>query len=114
MFVRLVLALGRVAGAVRADVMERARASGEIRLGYRADAPPFSYTDDDGAPAGLAVALCGRAVEAVRLALGLDALAVVSVAVTAANRFEAGRSAIAGPSLLVIRRFSCQHFPLRS
>ncbi|QIE55202.1 amino acid ABC transporter substrate-binding protein [Pikeienuella piscinae] len=108
MIVRMALALCLVAGVAQADVMERVRSSGEIRLGHRADAPPFSFTDDDGAPAGLAVALCARAAEAVRRALGLDALRVRNVAVTAANRFEAlteGRiDLLCGPTTQTLAR----------
>lgn len=84
----VLIALG-VSGAAAADVLTRIAERGEIRLGYRADAPPFSYEDETGAPAGLAVMLCKVAAARIRDELGLETLAVTHVKVMAATRFEA-------------------------
>ena len=57
----LLLMVGILAGAVApaaADVLTKITERDTIRIGYRADAPPFSYTSKQGEPAGLAVALC--------------------------------------------------------
>ncbi|MEL6478015.1 MAG: amino acid ABC transporter substrate-binding protein [Pseudomonadota bacterium] len=67
-----------------AAVLER----GEIRLGHRGDAPPFSYLDAEGQPAGLAVALCKEIASAIGFREGVD-LTTKFVQVTAANRFDA-------------------------
>ena len=44
-------------------MLERAEDTGELRLGYRADAQPFSFTNAEGRAAGYSVELC-RAVAA--------------------------------------------------
>lgn len=92
MFHRFVLVFSMALGAfdaASADVFARIGERGEIRLGYRADAPPFSYEDETGAPSGLAVMLCEVAAARIRDELGLETLAVTHVKVTAATRFEA-------------------------
>ena len=48
-------------------MLERAKDTGELRLGYRADAQPFSFTNAEGRAAGYSVELCravGREVAA--------------------------------------------------
>tara|TARA_R110000751_G_scaffold13626_3_gene45574 strand:- start:124 stop:990 length:867 start_codon:yes stop_codon:yes gene_type:complete len=91
----------------RADVLEAAKARGALRLGYRMDAPPFSYVDDAGQPAGLAVQLCAAAAPGMIEAAG-GALRVEWVAVTAAARFEAlveGRiDLLCGPTTQTLKR----------
>lgn len=95
-------------GAARADVMDRIAERGEIALGHRTDAPPFSYLDDQGAPAGLAVRLCARAAEAVREELGLETLAIRHVAVTSLEWLDAVREGridmLCGPSTQTLSR----------
>jgi len=48
-----------------ADTLGQIRKSGEIRLGYRTDAPPMSFTDANGQAAGYSVELCRRIATAV-------------------------------------------------
>jgi polar amino acid transport system substrate-binding protein len=72
-----------------AATLDRAAASGQLTIGYIADARPFSYTDAAGKPAGYAVALCNRIGEEARSELKLPALAVNVVAVPFAERFRA-------------------------
>jgi polar amino acid transport system substrate-binding protein len=74
--------------ALAAGTLEKARDSGKLTLGYRADARPFSY-NDGGKPAGYSVALCQKVADAVKSELKLPELKVDVVPVTAANRFDA-------------------------
>ena len=73
--------------------IERIRAAGRIRLGYRADAKPFSYRDPTGKPAGYSVALCQAIASEVKRLPGLAAIPVEWVAVTPDDRFEAVQQA---------------------
>jgi len=73
---------------VPTTTLERIRAAGSIRLGYRADARPFSFRDGSAA-AGYSVALCNEVVGALRAQLGLPALSAQWVEVTLADRFQA-------------------------
>ncbi len=65
----------------RTTTLERIKAAGKIVLGYRADAAPMSYRDSSGQPAGYAVALCNRVVDAMKSDLGASSLAVEWIAV---------------------------------
>ncbi len=72
--------------AIAADALDRIRDSGTIRIGYRADAPPFSSASD-GAPRGYSIDICKKVVEALGPALKRPDLATEFVLVTAADRF---------------------------
>ena len=67
-----------------ADILAR----GEIRIGHRTDAPPFSFLDAEGKPAGLAVVLCEEIANSIALREGTT-LDIAYVPVTAATRFDA-------------------------
>ena len=101
-------ALGAASGDAAADVLDEIRASGEIVLGYRTDAPPYSARSALGEPEGLAVALCREAAKEVRGALGLETLKARYEPVTAADRFEAletGRiHLLCGPTTQTLKR----------
>jgi len=91
----LLLIVGILAGAVApaaADVLTRIAERGTIRIGYRADAPPFSYTSKQGEPAGLAVALCQEVVRSIQRQLDLAELDIEYVEVNARTRFPALQS----------------------
>ncbi|MEM7525828.1 MAG: amino acid ABC transporter substrate-binding protein [Pseudomonadota bacterium] len=92
----------------RADTLGDILARGEISLGHRADAPPFSYTDETGAPAGLAVELCREAITEIREAAGAPDLRVTFTPVSAAERFDAledGRiDLLCGPTTQTLMR----------
>ena len=60
---------------------------GTIRIGYRADAPPFSSASDAGEPRGYSIDICKKVVEALGPALKRPGLATEFVLVTAADRF---------------------------
>ena len=47
-----------VALPASAQTLDRIRDAGRIRFGYLADARPYSFRNDAGAPDGYAVALC--------------------------------------------------------
>src|ERR1700757_585844 len=74
--------------ALAAGTLDKARENARLTFGYRADARPFSYTDELGKAAGYSVALCRRIADAVKAELNLPALAVEFVPVTSANRFD--------------------------
>jgi polar amino acid transport system substrate-binding protein/glutamate/aspartate transport system substrate-binding protein len=72
-----------------AGVLDRARETGEIRFGYRADAVPFSFADSAGLPAGYSVELCESVLEATRAATGRADLRVAWRLLGAEDRFDA-------------------------
>lgn len=86
-FTTLLLAL--LAPPALADALDRIGETGTIRIGVREAAAPFSYIDADGAPAGLAIALCDRVVDALAARLGRDAIAKDYVTVDTDTRFDA-------------------------
>jgi len=66
-------------------VLDEIRNKGRIVIAHRESSVPFSFVDG-GKPVGYAVDLCKRVAEAVRVKLGLKALAVEFVKVTPADR----------------------------
>ena len=73
----------------RAPVLDTVRESGRIVFGYSEDAPPFSFVDKAGKPAGYSLDLCRAVAEQVRLELKLSKLDVAFVAVESADRVDA-------------------------
>jgi ABC-type amino acid transport substrate-binding protein len=74
----------------QAGVLDRARDAGVLRLGYRADAPPFSAEGTAaGAPEGYSVELCKSVLEAARTATGRADLRVEWRRVGTEDRFDA-------------------------
>src|ERR1700737_5315541 len=81
----LVITLGAAsAGALDRVVQEKA-----IRIAYREDAPPFSFKDKIGEPAGFMVDLCRAVAKKVSEERNLPSLTGFYLRVTAADRFEA-------------------------
>jgi ABC-type amino acid transport substrate-binding protein len=72
-----------------AGALDRIQKTGTLKLGYRADARPFSFNGEQGAPAGYSVELCQAIAEAVKSELKLPALKVEWVPVTVENRLTA-------------------------
>jgi ABC-type amino acid transport substrate-binding protein len=88
--VLFVLASGAVlAEEASTGTLDRIRKNATIRLAYREDAPPFSYKDGLGEPAGMMIDLCKAVAENIGKQLNLPSLNVAYVSVTAVNRFEA-------------------------
>jgi polar amino acid transport system substrate-binding protein/glutamate/aspartate transport system substrate-binding protein len=77
------------AAAADAGVLDRAKESRALTLGYRVDTKPFAYRGPGGEPEGYSVALCKAVADEVKATLGLDWLELRFVEVTAESRFEA-------------------------
>jgi ABC-type amino acid transport substrate-binding protein len=76
-------------GIAAAGVLDRVVQEKAIRIAYREDAPPFSFKDKIGEPAGFMVDLCRAVAKKVAEERNLPSLSVVYVPVTAADRFDA-------------------------
>jgi len=86
----LVLApLAAFINVAAAGTLDRIGQAKTVRLAYREDAPPFSYKDKIGEPAGFMVDLCRGVAKKLAEQLQQPTLSVVYVPVTAADRFEA-------------------------
>lgn len=80
------LSIGAPALAQPAGTLKKIADARSIALGYRLDAPPFSYRGSNGEPTGYSVDLCRRVVTAVERTLGIANLEVKWVPVTPENR----------------------------
>jgi ABC-type amino acid transport substrate-binding protein len=72
-----------------AGTLDGIRETGVLKIGYRNDAPPFSYADSVGEPAGYTVALCRSVAARIKEQLKIDKLSLTYVPVTAEDRFKA-------------------------
>jgi glutamate/aspartate transport system substrate-binding protein len=72
-----------------AGTLDQIKKSGEIRIGYRTDAPPLAFNDASGQAAGYSVDLCKRIATAVKEELKLADLKVTFVPLTSADRLDA-------------------------
>jgi ABC-type amino acid transport substrate-binding protein len=79
-------------GPAGAGAIDRIKQDKTVRIAYREDAPPFSFTDATGVPAGFIVDLCRSVVKNLAAALNVGDLKVDYVLVTADNRFDAIQS----------------------
>ncbi len=85
----LAIGLLMTVGVASAGVLDRVAQEKTIRIAYREDAPPFSFKDKIGEPAGFMVDLCRAVAKKLAEERGLPSLSVAYVPVTAADRFEA-------------------------
>jgi polar amino acid transport system substrate-binding protein/glutamate/aspartate transport system substrate-binding protein len=76
-------------GPADAGTLDRVKQDKTFRLAFRDDAPPFSFTDSIGEPAGFMVDLCRSVAKQVGEQINIPDLKVAYVLVTAANRFDA-------------------------
>jgi ABC-type amino acid transport substrate-binding protein len=91
-FVSVALAAAALTlSSVGAGTLDAVKQAKTIRLAVRDDAPPFSYKDKTGQPAGFMVDLCRAVVKHLADDLSLGEVKIVYVAVTAADRFDAIR-----------------------
>jgi glutamate/aspartate transport system substrate-binding protein len=67
--------------------LKRINDSGEIRIGYRENSPPFAFLDARRKPVGYSLDLCENVVEEIVAELGRD-LRVIQRPVTPENRFD--------------------------
>lgn len=72
-----------------AQTLEQVGTTGRFTIGYREDAPPFSYKTAAGDAAGYTVDLCRTIAADVKEELGLAEMEVAYVAVSTAERFQA-------------------------
>ena len=77
--------------AAEDSTIARIRNTGRLTFGYRADARPFSYTDDAGAPAGYSVTLCQTVANEVKRDLKMPALKVEWKPIAFEQRFRSLR-----------------------
>ena len=71
-----------LSGPARADDrLERIKANGQINVGYREDAPPFSYLDAQGRPQGYSLDICNAVVAQIKAQSGMGTLRVNMVSV---------------------------------
>ena len=84
-FVAALLALG----SADAGTLDKVRQDKALRIAFRDDAPPFSFTDSTGLPVGFMVDLCRSVAKHIGEQLNISDLKVTYVLVTAANRFDA-------------------------
>jgi polar amino acid transport system substrate-binding protein/glutamate/aspartate transport system substrate-binding protein len=72
-----------------AGTLDRIRDKGVLKIGFREDAPPFSFKNSIGEPAGYSVSLCRAVASRIKQQLKREKLSVEYVPVTAENRFQA-------------------------
>jgi ABC-type amino acid transport substrate-binding protein len=73
----------------QAATLDHVKQDKTLRIAFRDDAPPFSFTDSIGEPAGFMVDLCRSVAKHIGADLNINDLKVAYVLVTAANRFDA-------------------------
>jgi len=73
----------------QASVLDEVKSSKTLRVGYREDAPPFSYKNDIGEAAGYTVELCRQVAAGFGQLHQIEGLVIDYVPVTAADRFDA-------------------------
>jgi ABC-type amino acid transport substrate-binding protein len=76
-------------GSASAGTLDRIAQDKSVRIAYRDDAPPFSYKEKGGQPAGYMVDLCRAVAKKLAEQLKVPTLNVVYVPVTAVDRFDA-------------------------
>ena len=74
---------------VAAQTLERVAEGGVFKIGYREDAPPFSFVAEGGEPTGYTIGLCRAVAAAAQAHLGLAEMGIEYVAVGTEDRFEA-------------------------
>lgn len=85
------LCMAMSTASLAADTLARARETGTLRLGFRVDAPPYSYRTTSGDPSGYIVDLCREVAEGVRNSQAIPSLKIEYVEVSSASRFDALR-----------------------
>lgn len=77
-----------LATGASAQTFDRIQESKELRIGFRTDAPPLSYSTSDGRPTGYTPAVCAQVAQGLANGLKMEDMKVTFVPVTAENRFE--------------------------
>ena len=106
----LVIALATLMSTAPAwgQTLDRIRDTGKLRVGYRADAKPFSFEDGSSGPAGYSVELCRRVAKDIQAALSIRKLEIEAVLVGNHERFLAVKQGridlLCGASTVTLRR----------
>ena len=85
----LCFVVGLAGAAESSRTLDRIKAEGAIRLGYRSAAAPFSFKERDGSVRGYSAELCTHIAALVQKRLGLTSLRIDWVPLDAADRLEA-------------------------
>ena len=85
----VLLALSLIPGIALGGTLDQIKKSGELRVGYRTDAPPLSFNDTSGQAAGYSVELCKRIAAAVKDHLKLKEVKTTLVPLTSEDRIDA-------------------------
>src|SRR6266700_523764 len=83
------LLVGLAGAAGSSPTLDRIKAEGVIRLGYRSGGAPFSFKERDGSVRGYSAELCTRIAALVQKRLGLAPLRIDWVPLDATDRLEA-------------------------
>lgn len=73
----------------QASVLDEVKSSKTLRVGFREDAPPFSYQNDIGEAAGYSVELCRQVAAGIGQIHQIEGLTIDYVSVSAGDRFDA-------------------------
>ncbi len=84
----LAISAALLASGVAAQTIDRIKENGEIRFGFRTDAAPLSFVDDQGRPAGYSPLICDQIARAVADELQIEGLNAQFVPVEPNNRFD--------------------------
>lgn len=76
------------AGTVAAQTVDRIKETGELRLGYRTDAPPLSFVAEDGGPGGYSAFVCAELAQGILNIIKIPNMDVEFIPVSAEDRFE--------------------------
>jgi ABC-type amino acid transport substrate-binding protein len=90
-FLVALLGMAISTASLAADTLARARETGTLRLGFRADAPPYSYRASNGEPSGYIVDLCREVAAGVKKAQDIPSLKIDYVEVSSVTRLTALR-----------------------
>lgn len=83
-----ILAAALLPMSLSAQTLERIETSGQIKLGFRTDAAPLSYLNDEGRPQGYSPTLCVEVAKRIAKHLSMDNLTVTFLPVDAGSRFD--------------------------
>jgi polar amino acid transport system substrate-binding protein/glutamate/aspartate transport system substrate-binding protein len=90
-FLIALLCMAISTASLAADTLLRARETGTLRLGFRVDAPPYSYRASNGEPSGYIVDLCREIAAGVKQAQDIPSLKIEYIEVSSTTRLEALR-----------------------
>jgi glutamate/aspartate transport system substrate-binding protein len=82
-------ALAAAAPAIAQSTLDKIKSRGQINVGYRSDAAPFSYADDRKRPMGYSIDFCAAVVDEIKQELAISDLTVkmTPIAVDRVMRF---------------------------